>query len=383
MSFRLAALALVVCAVGYGQDNRIGRAARSVRTDRYAAMAPPTSIYTPDCSATAQTPPNPADAAPEDFVELERSMCFGACPAYRVRLYRTGAVDWLSGYTIRVHGDTSKGLANAAQAAELLNRTYSQEFWSACDSYPAGEDSPTYELRISIGDRRKDIRFADADQLEWLDAFTRDIDRVVETHRWFYGDPAMDDLDHMLIEGTLSKQGLTPLMRASTSENLEELERLLASGAPVDEQDASGWTALMYAAGTYQPHVVTALLAAGANPNHTDLAGRTPLMAAAYGAGFEELLPVTSDINHQSQAGLTVLMVLAGRANTETVRLALANGADHTLKTAKGQTAWDYLLQSHCAPVLATEMLSRLPGPSAEGRQQCFELDRLLKLPAR
>jgi hypothetical protein len=234
-----------------------------------------------------------------------------------------------------------------------------------------------------VGGQRKSIRFGAGSGLDWLDEFTSDLDRIVETHRWLYGDPTMRDLDRMLSEFTVSKRSLTPLARAATKNDLDQIAELLAAGALVDEEDANGWTALMYAGGSYQPNAVSALLEAGADPNHTDLTGRTPLMAAAYGAGFEELLPVTAHINRQSQAGLSALMVLAGRADVEKVSLAMAKGADPALKNAKGQTAWDYLLQSYCGRVLPPQKRSRLPEPSAEGRQQCFELDRLLKLPVR
>lgn len=399
MGFRLAALALVLCVFGYGQENRRGQAARIVRTDRAADIGQdnrirpaypyryggmqPASVYTPDCSAASQIPPDLALASPEDFVELERSMCFGACPAYRVRLYRTGEVNWLPGQPVFAQGVYETPTTDPVEAAALLDRTYAEEFWSACESYPVAEDAPTYDLRFSIGGKRTAIQFGYDTGLDWLDAYSSDLDRIVDTHRRFHGDPATEDLNHISQEVSLSKRSMTPLMKAAARDDLEKISELLAAGAPVDEQDASGWTALMYAAGGYAAKAVSALLEAGANPNHTDLAGRTPLIASAHGRGYEEILDASRTVDHQSQAGLTALMVLARRANAEGVRLALANDAYPALTDARGQAAWDYLMQSYCGRILSPTAGDPPQGASADEAQQCFELDRLLKLPVR
>jgi ankyrin repeat protein len=209
------------------------------------------------------------------------------------------------------------------------------------------------------------------------------MDRIVDTHRRFHGDPATESLNHISQEVSLSKRSMTPLMKAAARDDLETISELLAAGALIDEQDASGWTPLMYAAGSYAEAAVSALLKAGADPNHTDFAGRTPLMASVNGLGYEEILIAVRSVNGQSQSGLTALMLMAKGANSERVRHALANGADPTLTDAAGQSAWDYLMQSYCGRILSPSPSDPPQDVSADDAQQCFELDRLLKLPVR
>ena len=53
------------------------------------------------CSKPPARSPEPASAAPTgtaDSVVLERTRCFGTCPAYRLRVSRTGEVVFLSRY---------------------------------------------------------------------------------------------------------------------------------------------------------------------------------------------------------------------------------------------------------------------------------------------
>ena len=63
------------------------------------------------------------------------------------------------------------------------------------------------------------------------------------------------------------------------AEDLEALDRLLATSPPLEEVDKKGWTALFYAAGRFggMPRCVERLLRAGANPNHRTHSGESIL----------------------------------------------------------------------------------------------------------
>ncbi|MEM7147394.1 MAG: ankyrin repeat domain-containing protein [Verrucomicrobiota bacterium] len=67
---------------------------------------------------------------------------------------------------------------------------------------------------------------------------------------------------------TESGEGITPLMYAAKGGHLEQVERLIESGAAVDAESRYSWTALMFAAAEGHTSVVQALLDAGALAGH-------------------------------------------------------------------------------------------------------------------
>jgi hypothetical protein len=83
--------------------------------------------------------------------------------------------------------------------------------------------------------------------------------------------------------------GLTALMAASYSGNVEIVNRLIKAGVPTDAKDVSGYTALMYSCNAGKLSCVRSLLENGANVNESDNDGSTPLMFAAQ-HGYNEIV---------------------------------------------------------------------------------------------
>lgn len=169
------------------------------------------------------------------------------------------------------------------------------------------------------------------------------------------------------------------LIEAARGGDAAAVERLLADGASVSAQDATGQTALIAAAWGNHLNVACALIAAGADVNIQDDTQQSAYLIAT-SEGYLELLNVTLDagadarsldsyrgtgliraaerghadvvarlletdiaVDHVNRLGLTALLEAVmfgdgGPRYVETVRLLLAAGADVNLADSNGAT---------------------------------------------
>jgi ankyrin repeat protein len=107
------------------------------------------------------------------------------------------------------------------------------------------------------------------------------------------------------------------LIKASKEGRLEEVTRLLNSGADVNGRDKEGDTALMGASFWGHLDVVKLLLEKGASVNAKIKDGQTPLMAATDQGNLEVtklLLERGADVNAMDEEGGTALMCKTRRA---------------------------------------------------------------------
>jgi ankyrin repeat protein len=326
-----------------------------------------------DCpSATASIPP--ADPVqPDDFVELQRTPCFGSCPVYTVQIRADGQVHWQLP-SLRPAG--AAATVSPAEARALLEKLRASGFWSLCGSYSVGAtdgDTAITTVHIAGHEKRVSDYLRSAPQL--LRDFENAIDALVDTHRLLHGDPQLESLASLRLPGAgpgygifsnlradveRAKPGLTPLMQASAKGDIEEMQRQLSSGADPNAQDSSGWTALMYATQTDRAEAMKILLDAGASPNAFSYLGQTALMAVsgAYSSApekFRLLLAARADVNVQDHDGHTALMFAMYGAlvanddspsflqRLELISLLRAAGARTDLRDARGVTALGYL----------------------------------------
>lgn len=125
--------------------------------------------------------------------------------------------------------------------------------------------------------------------------------------------------------------------------NLENVQKLVSAGTPVNGTDADKTTALMWAAFNGHTAVVDYLLEQGAAVDQKDLNGRTALLYASSGPYPETvglLLRKGAGVNVQGTTeGFTALMMAAAEGQVEVVRVLLLHGAEVDTIDRDGDTA--------------------------------------------
>jgi len=128
--------------------------------------------------------------------------------------------------------------------------------------------------------------------------------------------------------------GTTPLMLAAHEGDIAKLEKLVGSGAKLNDQDDYGWTALRYAVRAGHKPAVDALIGAGADLDLPSSTGRTPLMSAA-GNNLEEmtvtLISAGADIMAHNKDGKTAwdMAMRGGPTGNEKIRELVSGGQYH------------------------------------------------------
>ncbi len=317
----------------------------------------------------------PQTKTESDFVELSRWACYGSCPVYSLRVYRSGEVEWKGEEFVAVTGE-ARSRIDPKTAGDLLDRFEAEPFWSACEeySYPV-TDSATVNLEARIGGSVKKVsEYADSGP-DLLRILQFAVDEAADSHRWRHGDPGTEPLTNLYSDAYLPKPGVTALMKAAVAAKEDAVSERIKAGDDVNAEDSSGWTALMYASATFvHGQAANLLLRAGANPAHLSKAGDTALMACATTGRFcpELARAAKSLVNLQDNEGRTALMFLTTRADPKEIARALAYGANASLRDRNGKTALDYLRAANCfKSPLRNQWRLQIPA-----YMQCSGLDR-------
>jgi hypothetical protein len=279
-----------------------------------------------------------AQRNPDAFaITLERTTCFGACPAYTVTIDANGTVTYEGKRFVRVEGGQSSSIDQSAVAAllETINRI---GFFQLRDEYRylrAGNgrsttvtDLPTAFVSVTLGNRSKRVE----DYLgapEGLKQLERLIDETAGTQRWVRIDVAtLDDMERS--GGVPSASGrLARLRGALRADDVDVVKKLIDLGVDVnDTSDPSGAPPIMSAR---SGAAARALIAAGANPFISARSGATSLGQAAFRAPevTEALLEAgVAPDQPIDDGGATALWRAACYGNVGVVRALLAAGAN-------------------------------------------------------
>jgi len=119
--------------------------------------------------------------------------------------------------------------------------------------------------------------------------------------------------------------GMTPLMEAVLTGQIEATTVLLAAGADPIRQDNAGWTALHFAAQDHQLECARVLLDSGARVDIRDSGGNTPLWRAVFtSAGRGEMIRLLlqggADITAKNESGVSPAALAKSISNFDVCR---------------------------------------------------------------
>lgn len=132
------------------------------------------------------------------------------------------------------------------------------------------------------------------------------------------------------------------LFDALKDNNINSLEKLIASGAKLDQRGEFGETALMQAIYLRNNQAAKMLLKYGSNPNASDMAKVTPLHVAARGGNLEMvrvLIAAGADINALDKYNMTSLMKAVAANRNMVLELLLNHNAMYSNKDVYGYNA--------------------------------------------
>ncbi|HTE19150.1 MAG TPA: ankyrin repeat domain-containing protein [Armatimonadota bacterium] len=165
---------------------------------------------------------------------------------------------------------------------------------------------------------------------------------------------------------TTNRAGETLLMREAGQWGgvRETFSVLLEAGADIHRRDREGMTALMYAARSFNVDAASALLHHGAHVNARDRERRTALhwcvnwaqydlviggKERRHGQIAETLIAAGADIDAQDKQGRTALMWASGWRHEPTFRVLLRHGAAVERRDRRGRTALTWCAEAGAA----------------------------------
>lgn len=155
----------------------------TVRVEEYVELVPPERL------PTRHVKPPVLRADSDVKIVLERTVCYGRCPAYQVTVTPQGIVFEGDAY-VATKGKQKAGVdANAVR--RLAQKFIDADFYSFDDVYHESvTDNPTYVLSISIDGRTKkvvDYVGTSVGMPAMVTELEEDVDALAETDRWIKG----------------------------------------------------------------------------------------------------------------------------------------------------------------------------------------------------
>ena len=120
-------------------------------------------------------------------ITMERTVCFGACPAYKVMVYGNGTVAYEGFDFVAMEGKQTAQISKE-QVSELVSQFYKNGFFSLGNRYESPyTDLPSTTTSIAIGGSEKSVYrygFQPQNLIELEDR----IDEIAGTAKWVKGE---------------------------------------------------------------------------------------------------------------------------------------------------------------------------------------------------
>ena len=218
--------------------------------------------------------PQPRSASGPVEITLERTVCFGTCPAYTVTIQGDGTVTYEGRQFVRVIG-TQTWKIDPATVAALAAEMQQAGYFDLQDSYEARvTDNPTTWTSLTVGQRTKRIKDYVAGPPK-LKEIEKKIDDVSGAKGYVsVNGKAIADMRKTGWRAT-STEGTAWLWRAAATGDADVIRALLAAGADAKQvRPDDAVTLVMQAAASGDAESVRVLVEAGADPTLRDRAGR-------------------------------------------------------------------------------------------------------------
>jgi uncharacterized protein DUF6438 len=128
--------------------------------------------------------PEPSAEELKDLhVVLDRTMCFGSCPAYTLTIEASGKVTFEGRYHTKVTGTVNSMIDNA-KLTELATEIKKADFFSLDDSYSRDvTDNPYYRLSVTMNGQSKQV-MSYATRPRRLEILMDRVDQIVGADQW-------------------------------------------------------------------------------------------------------------------------------------------------------------------------------------------------------
>jgi hypothetical protein len=318
------------------------------------------NIYPPERWGASVPFPEKVDRSTLEF-QLERTRCYGSCPAYTVSIAGDGTVRYDGQAFVSIPGRHTAQISPAA-VTELIHQFRAANFLSALPRYQSNwTDLPTQALSLHINGQIKtvvDYFGLDVGLPLAIHNLETAIDKAAGSERWIKGnDETMASLqaEHWNFAAE-SAENLALYRKAIDANNAPLIEAFLRAQAPVATAIDKAAPMLCEASRTGNLQLVNDMLrnpqtlSAGLlNRCLADAAqsGNLPLVELWLEKGADPTAPIEIERKSDSDwiAGLGVLVGAVQSGNAEIVRKLLAYKVDVNARVVNGKPLLSWAIQ--------------------------------------